>query len=530
MLLKRVLLATVVLTALVLTSFVITPSKRSEAKTGGPDSYGYRYIDSRDPEPKIPFIWIDATNGTDTGMNGDDTYVTINLPFSFPYYGKQYTRIYPSSNGLIGLEYATTQWWNRNIPTTSPRGILAVYWDDLWVYSSYGHKVYYMFGGTAPNRWVVIEWYHVCNLGYSGSSYEYTFEAILYESGLIVFSYYDTDTSASWYNNGASATVGINSPDGRTGVRYLYNSGTLKSGTTIMFSEKIIQIEDYSYELQEQEERVAYAMYKPYRFSVTVSSETYKNVESIHLTLGPGYEEVKVKWTFDGTSWNFQEEYDPFDFISLDPSRCTATHDAKHWTVHFYIYFTFNYPLEDYRGFSLIAWGKGAIPGMAGETAAYRVERNLEFVGNPVVVGEVNGELSNGDWVQGGEVVTFTGVKVVYEGTTLSPPNNAFSVSVVDERGNYYTDRTSSGREANIDVLMPLERVDKTFEFVITDVPPDVQLTHFIPFTLRVDPMPPVSPTWFYIHAESYMDENTEYDNDPYVYLTWSSGVDYESG
>ena len=56
-----------------------------------------------------------------------------------------------------------------------------------------GGYLRYLRGGTAPNRWMVVEWNRVRSNCCDDAAEEYTFEAIVYESGDIVFQYGDDD-------------------------------------------------------------------------------------------------------------------------------------------------------------------------------------------------------------------------------------------------------------------------------------------------------------------------------------------------
>jgi hypothetical protein len=82
-------------------------SETAFAEEGGPDEYGYIWIDSNDPDPKVNYDWIDASGGTTlqwiggTNAPGDDMYNYTELPFPFEYYGVEYTSIYVNLNGII---------------------------------------------------------------------------------------------------------------------------------------------------------------------------------------------------------------------------------------------------------------------------------------------------------------------------------------------------------------------------------------------------------------------------------------------
>ncbi|MDD4050449.1 MAG: trypsin-like peptidase domain-containing protein [candidate division Zixibacteria bacterium] len=106
-----------------------------DKNAGGPDQFGYFWVDSDDPDGPV-FEWADiSATGTDViGGLTDDSYTgPIAIGFDFPYYGTNYNQLYIGSNGIIGFD--TTMMKSRSkthLPTaTTPNNILAWLWDDL---------------------------------------------------------------------------------------------------------------------------------------------------------------------------------------------------------------------------------------------------------------------------------------------------------------------------------------------------------------------------------------------------------------
>ena len=73
------------------------------ADSGGPDAYGYTWIDSRFPNPGVAFNWIDGvTTGVDLGMSDENcTLSPVAFGFPFRFYGTIYTSAYVCPNGLL---------------------------------------------------------------------------------------------------------------------------------------------------------------------------------------------------------------------------------------------------------------------------------------------------------------------------------------------------------------------------------------------------------------------------------------------
>ena len=126
----------------------------------GPDDYGYYIYDNEDINyvlaPTYNWIEIDAREGgpgthlnslTDGGNNQDDVE-TINLPFTFRFYGQDYDQISICSNGWIAMGQTSMESFrNYQIPGVGgPSPMIAVFWDDLKLTN--GGRVYTWYDQT----------------------------------------------------------------------------------------------------------------------------------------------------------------------------------------------------------------------------------------------------------------------------------------------------------------------------------------------------------------------------------------------
>jgi hypothetical protein len=214
---------------------------------GGPDAFGFRYIDS-DTEGGPQFNWVDISNtGTSTvmyGVNqwyGDDNFSeSIPLGFEFPFYGSSYATANIDINGEILLapnswydEYPTQGWggdgnmFNYMYPIpgyTQMPGLIAVYWDDLQADQGTG-DVYYQTFGESPNRYTIIQWHNLRYHAGVGPTSLLDFEVILHENGEIVMQYnsvatYQTGATVP-HDFGRSSTVALQNDSGTIGLSYL---------------------------------------------------------------------------------------------------------------------------------------------------------------------------------------------------------------------------------------------------------------------------------------------------------------------
>ena len=101
----------------------------------GPDGWGYYYLSTQDLGDTLSFEWVDASVGTlitNWVPNSDDGYVTLSLPFNFPYYGEELVTIRVGVNGLLGIT-APTLYTNTPLPNRQITHLIAPFWDDLHV-------------------------------------------------------------------------------------------------------------------------------------------------------------------------------------------------------------------------------------------------------------------------------------------------------------------------------------------------------------------------------------------------------------
>ena len=196
------------------------------AATGGPDNFGYTWDDS------VAFSWIDATDGTDTGMSGDSWgqgVGPISLPFPFKFYEHTYNELYIAASGYISFTEQNGDVYFFALPSPAPpNNIIAPYAVPLSL-SNTGPtgRVYYKSGGTAPNRYFVVEWYQVSDW----DDGNYTFEVVLYENGDIVFQY----ETMTYGDSGPCGAAGIEDDTGYDGLAYLESCQHVASNTAVRF-------------------------------------------------------------------------------------------------------------------------------------------------------------------------------------------------------------------------------------------------------------------------------------------------------
>lgn len=139
-----------------------------------------------------PHAWLDG--GTPMGWRADDMSWEYTLPFSFPFAGKNFTKIYISSNGLITFQ-RDASWWN-SVESLRGKAAIAPAWDDWRTDRRPGDDIYIWQPEPAC---VAIRWRATA---FYDPALEANFQAILCSNGTIRFNY-------GFFSGFASATVGI---------------------------------------------------------------------------------------------------------------------------------------------------------------------------------------------------------------------------------------------------------------------------------------------------------------------------------
>jgi len=190
-------------------------SKWNPKPPGGPDDFGYTWDDS------VTLNWIDATRGTDAGLSGWGDYTgPISIGFPLKYYENTYTELYITGSGYISFNDEDLWDAQNRIPNPStPNDVIAPYWTPLELADTGPtNRVYYLRGGSAPNRYFVVEWYQVVSPCCGDQDDEiFTFEVILYENGDFLFQYLDMHYDDGYYCGAA----GIEDSMGLDGLAYV---------------------------------------------------------------------------------------------------------------------------------------------------------------------------------------------------------------------------------------------------------------------------------------------------------------------
>ncbi len=188
--------------------------------SGGPDEFGYTWIDSDEPGGPA-YEWIDISgDGQPLQFNTNQNQGPFDLGFEIPFYGNYFSSIRICSNGWISFTATATDYINRSIPNSlEPNNLVAPFWDNLNPVN--GGTIFFYTNDTDS---AIVQWQDVPRYPNSGS---FTFEVILIADGTIIYQYNGLDGILN------SCTIGIENEDGSVGLQMAYNQNYISENLAV---------------------------------------------------------------------------------------------------------------------------------------------------------------------------------------------------------------------------------------------------------------------------------------------------------
>jgi len=207
----------------------------------------------------------------------------------------------------------------------------------------------------------------------------------------------------------------------------------------------------------EASESMAFARLDTYTLRLNITNRlSLSDLVAVDISIDPQGADIHLLWT--KATGQFSKYNDPEDRIELLPSSSTLNDSLDKWRFDFDVIFNWNYDNEDSNAVS--AQGISATFPIVWYNVSdlFHLENDLEFTGALLVADEDGSHLSEDDLVRGGEVLTWSGLVPVYEGTTdVYPPSDEIDVAVWDAQGSYWSDSPGPGEAFNLETHVALE-------------------------------------------------------------------------
>ncbi len=209
--------------------FVEVPGRIMPDGGGGPDAWGYTWLDSDTSCPGAPvYNWIDITRLPGvihcSTLVDDNVAGPLSMGIEFPLYWHTYSNFYLGSNGYISFDddYNASHPF-RDIPNVlHPNNVIAPLLSDLNPGNLPARKGYFYWHNDTRDTFI-IQCESVPFWGVPTSNN--TFQIILSQSDSTITYQYKEQTGAPYLGwTPGNATVGIENIVGLVGLRYLYGN------------------------------------------------------------------------------------------------------------------------------------------------------------------------------------------------------------------------------------------------------------------------------------------------------------------
>ncbi|MBE0637152.1 MAG: T9SS type A sorting domain-containing protein [Bacteroidales bacterium] len=205
----------------------------------GPDAYGYYAYSSDDTfyDQTPEYEWLELVDvGTQVGLPSLSDYTqTVNLPFTFRYYGIDYSQVRISTDGWIAFGSGTqTAPVNTALPNNdNVNNMVAVFWDDLYDDEFFMGKMYYHH--DAANHRFIVEWDSISHNNFVTEPVREVFQVVLNDPNYYVTATGDGEIIMQYkfLHQPETATVGIENHTQNIGLTYVFDASYAQTATNL---------------------------------------------------------------------------------------------------------------------------------------------------------------------------------------------------------------------------------------------------------------------------------------------------------
>ncbi|MHC1776683.1 MAG: carboxypeptidase regulatory-like domain-containing protein [Lentimicrobium sp.] len=194
---------------------------------GGPDDFGYSWIDS--DEPNGPdWVWTDIaeTGYLVEGLGDDMVAGPFEMDINFPFYGEDKHIFWINSNGSIGFNQQLLPFANGPIPTNNNyTDFIAWFWDDLTIDTAITSIYFKNF-----EEKTIVQFNKMVH--YPGTESFITAQVVMMANGTILIRY--RQVSENFETN--SATIGLQSFNPELGLQVSVNEAYVHSEMAVRFN------------------------------------------------------------------------------------------------------------------------------------------------------------------------------------------------------------------------------------------------------------------------------------------------------
>lgn len=291
-------------------------------------------------------------------------------------------------------------------------------------------------------------------------------------------------------------------------------------------------VQDLSLRNPSRQGSICYARHEQYNLLVNVSTtDSLSDVGRLEVYMD--YNTTNATFGYDWGGQRFYKMQDTEGHIELLREHCGISNDGvEKWYLNFTFMINFTFPHERWVNFYANTTSTSGEYSMDFFPWVFKVENDMELLGDVSVEAEHQGPIEEGNWVQGNERLTFRGPHVVYEDSgDLVPDDAYFDIRLSSDTGAESWENDSAGSPATFDIPSSnASNPNETFEMRIVGIPGGGICKTNLSFSVKVDADAPLPPSGLTCHAESYNGRETRYTNEPRMFVTWDEATDNGSG
>ncbi len=252
----------------------------------------------------------------------------------------------------------------------------------------------------------------------------------------------------------------------------------------------------------------------------------FKTIDVTLLMHGGAMEGKAISMKWDRGLMRMIEVNDPDEFVEIESSSFNPDDENGMW-IYFNLTFNPNIPTEEMMDMIVDIVAGRDLALTLSYPSIFKVEPDMDFLGDLTVISEYNGILDKGSYVRPGEKIEVTGIKAVYQGTEAVPPNYYFGIKMTDNVGNVFLNISSSGMDIYFTYRTQEIAGREEFNITFVDLVGEADnVAGLVNFFYLVDVDLPAAPEEVLVRADSDIDTLIGYDNDPEVFVTWNPAFD----
>ncbi len=270
----------------------------------------------------------------------------------------------------------------------------------------------------------------------------------------------------------------------------------------------------------------AYSRYDTYDLKTSLFSPGIEgDLYSLSLMLPSTRGRVYLNYSFESDSF---DESDPLGLV--DPEDWQADWNGKFCNLYLGLNFDWNFSSPDDGNTIIIKLMRtDGIETTLYTTNVISVKNQLKLEWDGGLTTD-RGPICSGDWVDGEENISISGLEIFYKGTLIAPKEGSIDLELVCNGEKIRSIDLPETYPFNVNFTTPIDvstLLDYSIKF--SGLPEEIMDSN-MEFSLRIDDVAPSPPLTLISYPDEQNGTEGDYDNDETMYFKWIESYDVDSG